>query len=67
MTKDNIFREARKLVDILNTHGNCIVPSIHEDKSDTYALERLRWIVAKAYSEHGLTVEDIEIGIEELQ
>lgn len=63
MTKDHIFREARKLVNILQTCGNCLVPSIHKDGSDTSARERLAWIVEKAKEEHSLSVDDIEEGI----
>ncbi len=62
MTKDHILREARKLKDILRT-GNCLVPSIHKDRSDTTALERLRWIVDKAHEDYGMSVDDIEAGI----
>lgn len=66
MTKENIYREARKLVDILNKWGNCLVPSIHDDKRDTTALERLDWLMEQAKTEHGLTVDDVETGITEL-
>jgi len=66
MTKENLYREARKLVDIFNIHGNCIVPSIHEDKRDTTALERLDWIVNKAKEDFDLSIADIEEGIANL-
>jgi hypothetical protein len=66
MTKENIYREARKLVNVLNTWGNCIVPSIYDDKRDTTALERLDWLMKQAKDEHGLTVDDVETGIAEL-
>lgn len=65
MAKDHIFREARKLLDILNTWGNCLVPSIVEGK-ETYAKERLEWIIEKAKNEYGMTVEDIDAGISKL-
>ena len=63
MNKKHIFLEARKLVDTLNRFGNCLVPSIHEDKSDTTAIERLAWLMDKAKNEYGLTVDDVEYGI----
>jgi len=63
MTKDNIFREVRKLVDILNCWGNCLVPSIHEDGSAASAKERLSWVIEKAKKEHDLSTSDIESGI----
>lgn len=66
MDKDNIFREVRKLIDILNTHGNCLVPSIHEDKRDTSAKERLAWIIDKAKTEHDMSVDDIQVGVNAL-
>ena len=62
MNKKHIFLEARKLVDTLNRFGNCLVPSIHEDKSDTTAIERLAWLMDKAKND-GLTVDDVEDGI----
>lgn len=66
MKKESIYLEVRKLVDILNKFGNCLVPSIHDDKKDTTALQRLNWIMEKAKEEHGLTVDDVEAGIAEL-
>lgn len=66
MTKDHVFREVRKLVDVLEKWGNCLVPSIYEDGSDTHAKDRLEWLVALAKEEHGMSIEDIEKGIKEL-
>ena len=66
MTKDHIFREARKLVDILNKFGNCIVPSIHKNGKDTSAKERLAWILKEANNKYGLQIDDVQAGIDEL-
>ena len=66
MPKEAIYLEIRKLIDIINTWGNCIVPSIHEDKRDTTALERLKWLVDKAEKEHGLSIDDIDKGVSSL-
>ena len=63
MTPENIYREVRKLVYVLNKWGNCLVPSIYDDKRDTTALERLDWLMEKAKTEHGLSVYDVETGI----
>lgn len=65
-SKESIFREARKLVDTLNRFGNCIVPSIHEDESDTTAKQRLHWLILGAKEHHGMNVDDIQIGIDAL-
>ena len=65
MTKDHIFRECRKLMDILNTWGNVLVPSIPEQK-ETSAKERLDCIVNLAKDEHGLTLDDLDKGIKAL-
>jgi hypothetical protein len=58
--KEYLYLELRKLKDIFNIYGNCIVPSIHADKRNTTALERLRWLVDKAEKEHGLSIDDLE-------
>ena len=65
-SKENVFREARKLVDTLNRFGNCLVPSIHDDKSDTTAQERLEWLVNSAKEKFSISLEDIEVGIDAL-
>lgn len=66
-TKESVFREARKLIDILQRFGNCIVPSIYEDGSDTSAQERLRWLVDQAKDEFDMSIEDIQEGINSLK
>jgi hypothetical protein len=63
MTKENIFRDVRKLIYTLNKFGNCLVPSTHEDNRDTTAIERVNWLMKKAKEEHGLTPSDVEDGI----
>ena len=65
-TKEAIFREARKLVDTLNRFGNCLVPSIHDDGSDTTAKQRLHWLILGAKEHHGMSVDDIQDGINDL-
>lgn len=65
MTQDNIFRECRKLMDILNTWGNVLVPTI-PGKEETHAKDRLDWIVNLAKEEHNLTLEDLDKGIQAL-
>lgn len=57
----NDLREIRKLVSILHTHGNVIVPSL-PGQSETTAQERLKYFLGKLEKE-GLTPEDIEQGI----
>jgi hypothetical protein len=65
-TKESVFREVRKLVDTLNRFGNCGVPSIHEDGSNTSAQERLVWILNGAKEEFDMTLDDIQEGINTL-
>ena len=62
----SIFREARKLVDTLNRFGNCLVPSIHDNGADTTAQERLRWLVDGAKEHYGMSLDDIQAGIDSL-
>jgi hypothetical protein len=65
-SKESIYREARKLVDTLNRFGNCIVPSIHDDGSDTTASQRLHWLIIGAWKHYGMSVDDIQTGIDAL-
>ena len=65
MTRDHIFRECRKLVDILNNYGNVLVPSM-PNKPETTTKERLVWIIEKAKNDYNLSIKDIEEGIERL-
>ena len=65
-SKENIFREARKLVDTLTRFGNCIVPSIHDNGSDTTAKERLHWLILGAKEHYNMSVDDIQDGIDTL-
>jgi hypothetical protein len=62
MTKDHILREIRKLINILQTWGNVLVPTI-EGQKETTAQERLVWVIGRAKADYGMTVEDIEVGI----
>ena len=66
MTKEHVCREVRKLIDILNKYGNCLVPKIPGAKEPTSAKERLEWIVGQGKELHGMSIEDIEIGIQQL-
>lgn len=65
MTQYHIFRECRKLMNILNTWGNVLVPSI-PGQEETSAKERLVYIVNLAKDEHGLTLDDLDKGIKAL-
>ena len=65
MTKDSIFRECRKLIDILKNRGNVLVPSI-PGQNKTFAIEKLLYIVELAKNEHSLSLEDIDIGMDAL-
>jgi hypothetical protein len=65
-TKERLFREARKIVDVLSNWGNCLVPSIFEDGSDTSARQRLVWLVVGAEEKFGMSMEDIQEGIDSL-
>lgn len=65
MTKDHIYRECRKLINILETYGNVLVPSIPGEK-ETSASRRLAWIVNLAREEHGISIDDIQAGIDAL-
>jgi hypothetical protein len=64
--KEYIFRELRKLVDVLSTWGNVLVNPI-EGQQETTAQERLKWLVDKAKSKYGMTLDDVEAGIEALE
>lgn len=65
-TKESIFREVRKLIDTLNRFGNCVVPSIHEDGSNTSAVERLKWLIDRSKEEFGMSMEEIQEGVNAL-
>lgn len=65
-TEENVFIEARKLVDSLNRFGNCLGPSICFDGSDTYLRDRLHWLVTLASEKFGFTLDDIQKGIDSL-
>lgn len=56
--KINALREVRKLISILNTYGNCLVPSLNG--KDTTAQQRLNFFVEKLLAT-GLTIDDIEL------
>lgn len=60
------LREIRKLVDILNTWGNVLVPTIPGQQGETYAQEKLKFLCANLAKEHGLSVDDISVKIQEL-
>lgn len=55
------LREIRKLISILHTYGNILVPPL-PGMTETSAQERLKHFVDKLEQE-GLTPEDIEQGI----
>jgi len=55
-TKENCLREVRKLNDILNTHGNCIVPSLND--KETTAIERLNHFLVILRNEYNIQTED---------
>lgn len=63
MTQDRIndLREIRKLINILQVHGNVIVPSL-PGENETLAQDRLKHFVDKLKGE-GLDISDIEEGI----
>ena len=57
--KEHALRECRKLLDILNTWGNILVPSL-PNKKETFALERLEHFVRYLHDEKGLTIDNID-------
>jgi hypothetical protein len=59
MTKDHLLRETKKLISILESLGNVLVPTI-EGQKETFAVERLEFVVEKLQSEHNLTLEQID-------
>ncbi len=61
--KDNALREIRKLLHILNTWGNVLVPSLNG--KDTSAEERLNFMVYKLTAT-GLSYDDIDNMLVEL-
>lgn len=58
-TKEFLIRETRKLISILNTHGNVLVPPIEGEK-ETSAHEKLIHVVNRLNTEFNLTNEQIE-------
>jgi len=65
-SKENLYREARKLLDTLIRFGNVLVPSIKGGIGDTTAHERLKWLIDGAKEYHGLTIEDLQNGVDNL-
>jgi hypothetical protein len=66
MTKYHLLREARKLIDILDTWGNVLVPTI-PGQTETCAHDRLMWILSQLRDDYGVTTqEDLQMGIASL-
>lgn len=62
--QNNALREIRKLINILENHGNCLVPSL--DNKETTALERLKFFTEKVIS-WGYDLDEIQIMVNELE
>lgn len=60
--KESALRELRKLQDTLNTWGNCLVPTLPNQK-ETYALDRLKHFANYLINEEGMTIEQIDAQI----
>lgn len=61
--KDNALREVRKLINILNTWGDTLVPSL--DDKPTTASERLNHFAQKLI-DTGMTMDDIDLEMSKL-
>lgn len=57
--KESALRELRKLMDILKTWGNCLVPTL-PDQKETYAQDRLQHFANYLINEEGMTIEQID-------
>ena len=51
--KENLLREARKLINILDRFGNCLVPAI-EGQKETFAIDKLRYVVGVLETEYSM-------------
>jgi len=60
--KESALRESRKLMDILNKWGNCLVPNL-PDQKETYAKDRLQHFADYLIKEEGMTIEQIDAEI----
>ena len=64
MNEEMLLLEVKKLISILNTFGNVLVPNI--DDKETSAQERLQYIVNKLKEEYNLNIVEIESKISKL-
>jgi hypothetical protein len=62
--KESALREINKLINILNSFGNVLVPNLND--KETTALERLEHFVNYLKEEEGLSEEEIELELEKL-
>jgi hypothetical protein len=60
--KNEALREVRKLVDIVKTYGNTLVPALPGEK-ETSAQERLKHFTNYLINEEGMTIKEIEAEI----
>ena len=63
-TKDYLLLETAKLLNILNTWGNVLVPGFGEEKQ-VNANIKLAYCVGLLNDKHNMTTEDIEKALEE--
>ncbi len=57
--KESLIRETRKLLSILNSYGNVLVPAI-EGQKETLAHDKLMHVVNRLKNEFNLTEDQID-------
>lgn len=57
--KESLIRETIKLISILNSYGNVLVPAI-EGQKETFAHDKLIHVVDRLKNEFNLTEEQID-------
>ena len=60
--KEYVLSQIKTVFRILNTYGNCLVPSL-PGKEETYAKDRLTFFVEKAQEEYKMSLDEIDIAI----
>jgi hypothetical protein len=62
MSKEHLLMEVKKLLNILETWGNCLVPSFENGK-ETSAEERLIYVIGELQTKFNMSLEDIHFKI----